>query len=592
MIKKILNSNLLLYFSTFLSIFFGIFTLYTFSGTSFVELNEYNIQLLLIINLIIICLFFFLIIRKLIILFYKSKKVAGLSTNLNFVKYFIFVTAVPSIFVAVFSLMLFNFGIEKWFDNKVNEVVSNSVEVARNYLEENQNSIKGEILAMANDLNRNFNLYTENKPVFQNYFDQQSKFRKIEESYLVNKDGIVLFSTSFTNKNNFIPPLKTFIDMAQSGQTILISDANKNQTNALVKLSTNENIFLYVIRYVDPETVNFLKKTGDASTFYYKLKSNSLGLQITFAIVYIIIVTSLILLSSIYAINIANKISKPILKLISAAKEVAAGNFNAKLKDEKEGNDFKKLYQTFNIMTDEIQAQNKKIALTERYQAWEMVAKKLAHEIKNPLTPITLSIDRIREKYSKQISTDKADFENYLNIISRQVKDIGKLANEFSDFTRMPEPIKKDNNFKNLIQDTVNLYKLSEKNLSIDLDYASNKDSFKFDLDQISRVLVNIMKNSLEAIHEKLEIEKNLKGKITIKVEDDNDFIYVTIEDNGIGFRSKPKDLTSPLATTKQHGSGLGLSIVSKILHEHGGDLNFLEKEGGAKVKLNIKINS
>jgi two-component system nitrogen regulation sensor histidine kinase NtrY len=592
MIKKILNSNLLLYFSTFLSIFFGIFTLYTFSGTSFVELNEYNLQLLLLINLIIICLFFFLIIRKLIILFYKSKEVAGLSTNLNFVKYFIFVTAIPSIFVAVFSLMLFNFGIEKWFDNKVNEVVSNSVEVARNYLEENQNSIKGEILAMANDLNRNFNLYVENKPVFQNYFDQQSKFRKIEESYLVNKDGTLLFSTSFTNKKNFIPPLKTFIDMAQSGQTILISDANKNQTNALVKLSNNENIFLYVIRYVDPETVNFLKKTGDASTFYYKLKSNSLGLQITFAIVYIIIVTSLILLSSIYAINIANKISKPILKLISAAKEVAAGNFNAKLKDEKEDDDFKKLYQTFNIMTDEIQAQNKKIALTERYQAWEMVAKKLAHEIKNPLTPLTLSIDRIRDKYSKQISTDKADFDNYLNIISRQVKDIGRLANEFSDFARMPEPIKKNNNFKKLIQDTVNLYKLSEKNLSINLDYASNKDSFKFDLDQISRVLVNIIKNSLEAIHEKIEIEKNLKGKIMIKVEDDNDFIYVTIEDNGIGFRSKPKDLTSPLATTKQHGSGLGLSIVSKILHEHGGDLNFLEKEGGAKVKLNIKINS
>ena len=592
MIKKILNSNLLLYFSTFLSIFFGIFTLYTFSGTGFVELNEYNIQLLLIANIFIICLFFFLITRKLIILFYRSKEVAGLSTNLNFVKYFIFVTAIPSIFVAVFSLMLFNFGIEKWFDNKVNDVVSNSVEVAKNYLEENQNSIKGEVLAMANDLNRNFNLYTENKAVFQNYFDQQSRFRKIEESYLINKEGNILLFTSFTNKNNFIPPLKTFIDMAQSGQTILISDANKNQTNALVKLNTNQDIFLYAIRYVDPETVNFLKKTGDASTFYYKLKSNSLGLQITFAVVYIIIVTSLILLSSIYAINIANKISKPILKLIYAAKEVAAGNYNLKLKDEKENDDFKKLYQTFNIMTDEIQAQNKKIALTERYQAWEMVAKKLAHEIKNPLTPITLSIDRIRDKYSKQISADKADFENYLNIISRQVKDIGKLANEFSDFARMPEPIKKDNNFKKLIQDTVDLYKLSEKDLSIDLDYISSKNSFKFDLDQISRVLVNIMKNSLEAIHEKQEIEKKLKGKIKIHVEDDNDFIYVTIEDNGVGFRSKPKDLANPLTTTKQHGSGLGLSIVSKILHEHGGDLIFLEKIDGAKVKLNIKINS
>ena len=590
MIKKILNSSLLLYFSTFLSIIFGIFTLYTFSGTGFVELNEKNIKFLLLINIIIICLFLFLIIRKLVIIFYKSKQVAGLSTNLNFIKYFIFVTAVPSIFVAIFSLILFNLGIEKWFDNKVNDVVNNSVEVAKNYLEENQNSIRNEILAMSSDLNRNFNLYSENKTVFQNYFDQQSRIRKIDESYLIDNEGKILLLTSFTNKNNFVAPIKTFIEMAQNGQTVLISDANRNQTNALTKIISNQNIFLYTIRYVDPETVNFLKKTGDASTFYYKLKSNSFGLQITFAVVYVTIVTSLILLSSVYAINIANKISKPILKLIFAAKEVASGNLNVKLKDEKEDEDFKKLYQTFNVMTEEIQAQNKKIALTERYQAWEMVAKKLAHEIKNPLTPIMLSLDRIREKYSKQINLDKADFENYLNIISRQVKDIGNLANEFSDFARMPEPIKKNNNFKNLIEDTVSLYKLSEKNVVINLDYKSSVEFFKFDLDQISRVLVNVIKNSLEAIHEKQEIERNLKGEVKIQVENINDFIYVIIEDNGVGFKTDLTDVTTPLATTKQHGSGLGLSIVSKILHEHGGDIIFLQKYNGAKLKLSIKI--
>jgi two-component system nitrogen regulation sensor histidine kinase NtrY len=589
MIKKILNSSLLLYFSTFLSIIFGIFTLYTFSGSGFVELNEKNIQFLLVINIIIICLFLFLIIRKLVILFYKSKQVAGLSTNLNFIKYFIFVTAVPSIFVAIFSLILFNLGIEKWFDNKVNDVVNNSVEVAKNYLEENQNSIRNEILAMSSDLNRNFNLYSENKTVFQNYFDQQSRIRKIDESYLIDNDGKILLLTSFTNRNNFVAPLKTFIEMAQNGQTVLISDANRNQTNALTKIISNQNIFLYTIRYVDPETVNFLKKTGDASTFYYKLKSNSFGLQITFAVVYVTIVTSLILLSSVYAINIANKISKPILKLIFAAKEVASGNLNVKLKDEKEDDDFKKLYQTFNVMTDEIQAQNKKIVLTERYQAWEMVAKKLAHEIKNPLTPIMLSLDRIREKYSKQINLDKADFENYLNIISRQVKDIGNLANEFSDFARMPEPIKKNNNFKNLIEDTVSLYKLSEKNVVINLDYKSSVELFKFDLDQISRVLINVIKNSLEAIHEKQEIERNLKGEIKIQIENINDFIYVVIEDNGVGFKTDLTDVATPLSTTKQHGSGLGLSIVSKILHEHGGDIIFLQKVNGAKLKLSIR---
>ncbi|NBP96508.1 MAG: HAMP domain-containing protein [Burkholderiaceae bacterium] len=591
MIKKILSSNLLLYFGTFLSIVFGIFTLYTFSGTSFVQLNENNIQILLIINLIVICLLFFLIIRKLIGFFYKSKERTGLSTNLNFIKYFIFVTAIPSIFVAIFSLMLFNLGIEKWFDKKVNDVVNNSVEVARNYLEENQNSIKGEILAMANDLNRNFNLYSENKTLFQNYFDQQTRFRKIEEAYLINKDGTLLFSASFTNKNNFFSPLKTFIEMAQNGQTILISDANKNQTNALVKLSSNENIFLYAIRYVDPETVNFLKKTGEASTFYYKLKSNSLGLQITFAVVYIIIVSSLIMLSSVYAINIANKISKPIIKLIYAAKSVSAGNLDVKLKDEKEDDDFRKLYQTFNIMTQEIQAQKNKIALTERYQAWEMVAKKLAHEIKNPLTPITLSLERIKDRYSKQINVDKADFENYLNIISRQVEDIGKLVNEFSDFARMPNPIIKSNNLKKLIEDTINLYKLSEKKIIFNLVYKSSNEFFEFDLSQISRVLINVVKNSLESINEKQETDNNFQGIINILVENNNEFIYITIEDNGVGFKSTPKDLVAPFITTKQHGSGLGLSIVSKILHEHGGDLNFIEQSNGAKIKLSIKIN-
>ena len=591
MIKKILSSNLLLYFSTFLSIIFGIFTLYTFSGSSFVQLNENNIQLILIINIFIICLLFFLIIRKLVVILYKSKEITGVRTNLNFIKYFIFVTAVPSIFVAVFSLMLFNLGIEKWFDKKVNDVVNNSVEVARNYLEENQNSLKGEILAMANDLNRNFNLYNENKALFQNYFDQQSRFRKIEESYLINKDGLPLLSTSFTNKSNFVSPLKTFLDMAQNGQTILISDANKNQTNALVKLNNTENIFLYTIRYVDPETVNFLKKTGEASTFYYKLKSNSLGLQISFALVYIVIVSSLILLSGIYAINIANKISKPIVKLIFAAKEVSTGNLDVKLKDEKEDEDFKKLYQTFNIMTQEIQAQKNKIALSERYQAWEMVAKKLAHEIKNPLTPITLSLERIKDRYSKQINIDKADFENYLSIISRQVEDIGKLANEFSDFARMPNSIKKSNNLKKLLQDTINLYKLSENKIIFDLNYNSTTDVFQFDLNQISRVLINIIKNSLESIHEKQELDKDLQGIVNIFVENNNDFIYITIEDNGVGFKTTPKDLISPLTTTKQHGSGLGLSIVSKILHQHGGDLNFIEKSNGAKIKLSIKIN-
>jgi two-component system nitrogen regulation sensor histidine kinase NtrY len=200
-------------------------------------------------------------------------------------------------------------------------------------------------------------------------------------------------------------------------------------------------------------------------------------------------------------------------------------------------------------------------------------------------------LERIKDRYSKQINVDKADFENYLNIISRQVEDIGKLANEFSDFARMPNPIKKSNNLKKLIEDSISLYKLSEKKVIFNLVYSSTQDVFKFDLNQISRVLINIIKNSLESIYEKQELDKNLQGKINILIENNNDFIYIIIEDNGVGFKTTPKDLIVPLTTTKQRGSGLGLSIVSKILHEHGGDLNFIEKSNGAKIKLSIKIN-
>jgi two-component system nitrogen regulation sensor histidine kinase NtrY len=178
-----------------------------------------------------------------------------------------------------------------------------------------------------------------------------------------------------------------------------------------------------------------------------------------------------------------------------------------------------------------------------------------------------------------------------LNIISRQVQDIGNLAKEFSDFARMPVPIKKINNLKKLIEDNINLYNLSEKNVTFHLEYKSEKVFIEFDLDQISRVLINIIKNSLESIHIKREEEKNFQGLIYIKVKDDNNFINIIIEDNGIGFKFTPKDLVAPLTTTKKHGSGLGLSMASKILYEHGGDLKFIEKNDGAKIILSIKSN-
>jgi len=442
---------------------------------------------------------------------------------------------------------------------------------------------------MSSDLSRNINIYYNNKNIFQNYFDQQSIFRKIAEAYLINNNGDIILSTSFTNKEQYFKPIKTFMDMAEKGQTVLISDANKNQTNGLVKLDSIDNFYLYVVRYVDPETVKFLKQTGESSSFYYTLKDNYLGLQITFATVYLIIVTSLLLLSSNYAINVANKISQPINKLILAAAGISKGH-KSKLVAEDENEEFKKLYSTFNEMSEQIEDQKQKIVLNERYKAWEIVARKLAHEIKNPLTPILLSIDQIKEKFLTQDIKGNSEFKNYLDIISRQVSDIGKLANEFSDFARMPSAEKKENNLKKLLDENISLMKLSAKDIHFDFNYESLSELYLFDRNQISRVIINILKNSIEAIDEK-KLKLNFKGNIKVLVVQLENFIKIKVEDNGIGFKNIDLDTASPLQTTKKTGSGLGLSIVNKILDQHNGNLKIFKSEDGAKVEINIGIN-
>jgi len=590
MFVRLFFTNYILYIITFTSLILGIFTLYTFSGSGFVAFTDKNIKFLLISNIILIFIFIILVLKKLINFYQRAKTEYWGTTNLSFIKYFVFIASIPSIFVVLFSLTLFNLGIDNWFNTKVSNVVTNSVEVAKNYLEETLNSLGADVSAMAYDLNTNNKIYKTNVNSFQKYFDQQTLIRKINESYLIDKTGKLIFKNSFIKKEIYVSPLKNFIQTAESGKPVLFSSSEKKQSLALVKLKNFSNVYLYTIRYLDPETVEFLKKTGETSNFYYKLKSHEFGLQLTFGFVYLIIVSSLILLSINYAINIANKISKPINKLIHASNEVAKGNFDSKLKLEDESEDFKKLFKTFNNMSDEIQTQKNKIILTERYQAWEMVAKKLAHEIKNPLTPIVLSLESMREKYLHQITTGKADFENYLNIISRQVNDIGKLANEFSDFARMPESVKTKNNFKNLLVETIEIYKMSSKNIKFNLNYNSSLDYFNFDLAQVSRVLLNLFKNSIESIAENLKISRINKGSVNILVENNNNLISLTIEDNGVGFKIPIEDLAVPLVTTKKDGSGLGLSIISKIVHEHGGDIVFFNKIDGAKIKISFKI--
>ena len=251
------------------------------------------------------------------------------------------------------------------------------------------------------------------------------------------------------------------------------------------------------------------------------------------------------------------------------------------------------LNRNFNLMIDQLKFQQEKLIINERHEAWESLARKLAHEIKNPLTPIQLTIDRLKNKYSDKIEDhEKDDFSKSLKIIGKQIKQIENLVNEFSDFARMPKPILKDNNLLPIIKDNINLISELDGNIKIDLKTNKPEIILNSDSEQLSRVFFNLIKNSIESIQDKKVVNVNLVGKIDIILDDSGDHISLTIIDNGLGFEmfsDNIKDILNPYFTTKKKGTGLGLAIVNKTINEHNGKIDFTSIEDGAKIKVIFK---
>jgi two-component system, NtrC family, nitrogen regulation sensor histidine kinase NtrY len=574
--------------SSLVCVTFGLLTFFTFINQSFILLNNFNLQILLIVDLALLVLFFLLIFFETYKIFKdKRKRKLGSETSLRYVLFFSTTTLLPSILIALFSLILFNFGLQNYFDNKIKSAVNNSAEVARNYVEETRNTIESDIILMQLDLNKQSALYYDNPNKFLQLLTTQRLLRKLDEVHLIDSSGILLMSNIIDSSSKYSPPPEEAIIRSLEGKPIRINDPNANRSSALVKLDNFIDTYLYVVKFMDPNVINYLKQTSEAVSFYYNVQESKTGIKITFVIIYLLIVSLLLFLSIIIAINFATRLTVPLINLIAASEKISSGDLNAKVPKTKTDKEFMKLNENFNSMIDKLQKQQDKLLLSERYSAWESVARKLAHEIKNPLTPIQLSIDRIREKYLKKFTDDEENFSNYLNTISKQIKDIEYLLNEFSDFARMPKPVFKKINLNEIINRSVDLYKNSDPLISF---VSSEKKSILYldaDEKQLNRVFLNLIKNSIESIKEKKIKKPDFKGKIELEIKDDNDYIYVIIKDNGVGFDKIDKEkMLTPYFTTKQKGTGLGLAIVTKIISDHNSDISFLSINDGAKVEI------
>ncbi len=591
-IKK--NIYLIILFIITLSI--GFLTFLTFIDKGFIELNDQNLQYLLILNIILLVslfLFIFFEIQKAI---KNDIDKDGLKSNKKYITYFALFTLIPSVLISIFSLFLFSFALEKYFDKKVTTVVNNSYELARSYVEEIRNKIQSDIVLIAFDTNKSKKFLNDNADEYKRFLNTQKIIRDVDEIHIIDVDKKLLFTT-INNSYFFVPPVDKALNLVlEDDRPLKIINAPENISAAIMRLQNFDDRFLYVVKYLDKEISKYLTESQEAINFYYTVEEKSTGIKISFAIIYIIVVSVLLFMSISIAIRFSSRFFRSINNLIYASSSIGEGNFDAKVPEVKTDKDLEILNKNFNLMIDRLKTQQEKLIINERHEAWGSLARKLAHEIKNPLTPIQLTIDRLRENYSNLLKEkDSENFKDNLKIINTQIKQIGNLVNEFSDFARMPKPILRENNLVNLLKENIKLLKELDNSIVIDLSSNSEKIILNSDKEQISRVFLNLIKNSIESIQQKVKNDSNFNKKITIELMENNGHINLVIVDNGIGFgkfSENIKDILNPYITTKKNGTGLGLSIVNKIINDHNGKIEFIPRNDGAEIKINfVKYN-
>ena len=590
---EFLKKNIFIFFLSSITLFIGFLTFLTFIERSFIELNQKNLQYLLIINIFLLFLLFLFIFKEI----KNSIKVDidkdGLTSNKRYITYFSLFTLLPSVLISIFSLFLFSFALEKYFDKKVTTVVNNSYELAKDYVQEVRNKIEADIILIAFDTNKSIKFLNNNKSEYLRFLRTQKLIRGVDEIHIINENKTLLYSSELPNK--YIPPVDKALNLVlDDDRPLKIINAPSNISAAIIRLQSFDNAFLYVVKYLDKNISAYLEESQEAINFYYNVEERSTGIKISFAIIYIIIVSLLLFISISIAIRFSSRFFRSINNLILASNAIGQGDLNIKVPEIKTDKDIEVLNQNFNSMITRLKSQQQKLIINERHEAWENLARKLAHEIKNPLTPIQLVIDRIKNKYQGQIlEKDQNQFNENLKTIDNQIKIIENLVNEFSDFARMPKPILKDNDLIKILKENIKLIKEIDKTIEIELLDNDGVILLNCDKEQMGRVFFNLIKNSIESIQQKVEKNPNFDKKISIEILKNYNHIKFTLIDNGIGFKSNKNNINeilNPYYTTKKNGTGLGLSIVNKIINDHNGELLFHPLDNGAKIEINFKI--
>ncbi|MGH6988318.1 MAG: ATP-binding protein [Stellaceae bacterium] len=630
---------------------------------------------------------------------------AGSRLHIRLVLLFGLIAVIPTIIVAIFSYLLFSFGVQAWFSARVRTALLQSQAVAEAYLHEHQNTIRADVANMAADIEHESQFLIMDSQRLQQMVTTEAALRSLTEAVVFNGEGRILARSGLTAALELEAVPESAVQQADAGNVAVMTSDNDDRVRALVKLPQFGDVYLYVGRFIDPTVIAHMQQTQKAVAQYQKLEGERNQFQFALSVLFLMV--GLLLLSgAVWAgLRFANRMARPIASLAAAAEQVRAGDLSARVPEGKNEDEFGSLSRAFNRMTHQLETQRgelvaanrqlderrrftesvlagvsagvigldpagrinlpnrsaslllatdldgcigktlgaavpemadlceeamrrperlaqSQIELTrhhrsqtllvriaaeraegevtgyivtfdditelvsaQRKAAWADVARRIAHEIKNPLTPIQLSAERLKRKYLREIVNDPDTFTNCTDTIIRHVGDIGRMVDEFSSFARMPAPLIKEEDMVELVRQAVFLQRTATPEIGFTIDLP-DRVLLQCDARQIGQALVNILKNAAESIHGR--DGASLPGEVAVKVVATPGQIAVTIEDNGRGLPVEGRErLTEPYVTTRAKGTGLGLAIVKKIMEDHHGELLLEDRDGGgARVRL------
>ena len=686
--------------STIYLVFLGpflAFATYIILGPFDLRAQSRLLQLVLLADLVyVITIVAFVILRILRIISQRRQKSAGSQLHLRLTGFFTVMALLPTIGVAVFATFTVNMGLEAWFSDRVQSVISASRSAAEAYEAEQREALIEDITDLANELGflrkgRNGTDLSELRSHLAKL--QQEMQRGMKEAFVIDDKGKIKLRGFRNYAFDYDEPETVLFDTSLK-QVQIIDDWKNNEMRALIYIDGFPGHYLYVTRLVDGNLLNLLDDTQETASLYQQLESDKGKVLFNFALVYLAFAILMIVSAVLLGLWFAERLSRPIGRLTGAAQKIAKGELNVRVREESGDDEIAQLSRLFNRMTSQLKLQRDKLLqntaqiderrrlfdsvlasvtsgviglnpngkisfinrsaisllnytdkmtenstleilapeflsmyetlvlgnlkslqqevkilrlgrlenllvrmapmkdetdridgfviafddITElvsaqRAAAWGDVAQRIAHEIKNPLTPIRLSAERIRRKFMPLLDKDSGTLSNMTEVIVRQTNDLSRIVDEFSRFARMPEPDKKSEDIIQIINSAISLQETGLPEISFKKNIVGGPIMFELDATMISQALINLLKNAGESIESRINKHESSKviGQIEIIAERQDSFLKVSIVDNGLGLPEDRARLFEPYVTTRENGTGLGLAIVKKIIEEHGG---------------------